>query len=319
MKRKVNRVGTGTLTVSLPMKWAEINSVQVGNEVEVTENGNQLILSTTQITKKPRTISFHIDSPLHRGARKFVYYAYKEGFDEVHLTFDDPKTLERVNSEVDNLIGFEIISQRKGSCTVKNVAAPLESTLPDLINKAFLITISMSEDILNAFKNDDNTALEDIELQELTQNKLSLASLRIINDGVKIKRIGPLYTLVSELEGVADYLKYICCYYKTKRVCLDPPIELLFKEFIATLKETYREFLVFDLETSHTLSIRKDYFCRSTGPKIMESCKKEHQALVSFLISAGLSACDVKREIFMMNMVRQESAKGIVDSIKILD
>lgn len=319
MKRKVNRVGTGTLTVSLPMKWAEINSVQVGNELEVTEEGNQLILSTTQVIKEPKTISFHIDSPLHRGARKFVYYSYKECFDEVHLTFDDQKTLERINKEVDNLIGFEIISQRKGSCTVKNVAAPLDRMLPDLINKSFLITISMGEDILNAFKNKDNAALEDIELQELTQNKLSLASLRIINGGVKIKRIGPLYTLVSELEGVADYLKYICIYYKNRRIYLDLQTELLFKEFIATLEEIYHEFLAFDLETSHTLSIRKNYFYRSTGPRIMESCKKEHRVLVSFLISAGLSVCDVKREIFMMNMVRPESAKGIVDSIKILD
>lgn len=318
MKRKVNKVGTGTLTVSLPMKWVEINNIQAGNELEVVEGGNQLTLSTVEILKEPRKVSFHVDAPLHRGARKFVYYSYKEGFDEVYLTFDDSKTLERINKEVDNLIGFEVVNQRKDSCVVKNVATPLDSTLPDLINKAFLITISMSEDIFNAFKNKDNESLKNIGLQELTQNKLSLASLRIMNvNGIKLKRLGPLYTLVSELEGVADYLKYICQYYKDKSIYFDSQTELFFKEVIITLKESYGEFRVFNLETSHNLSLKKDYFNSSIGPKLIENCKKEHKVLISFLISAGLSICDVKREIFMLNMIKSESAKGVFDSIKL--
>ena len=45
MKRKVNRVGQNTLTVSLPSKWVKENDVKQGDELEIIEEHNKILLS----------------------------------------------------------------------------------------------------------------------------------------------------------------------------------------------------------------------------------------------------------------------------------
>ena len=43
MKRKINAVGTGTLTVSLPNKWAQKYNLKKGDELNVAEEGGSLV------------------------------------------------------------------------------------------------------------------------------------------------------------------------------------------------------------------------------------------------------------------------------------
>ena len=42
MKRKVNRVGANTLTVSLPSKWAMKYGIKAGDEIEGNEEGKKI-------------------------------------------------------------------------------------------------------------------------------------------------------------------------------------------------------------------------------------------------------------------------------------
>ena len=46
MKRKIVKHGNSTLTVSLPSKWAKNNSLKQGDEIDVIENGKELILNS---------------------------------------------------------------------------------------------------------------------------------------------------------------------------------------------------------------------------------------------------------------------------------
>lgn len=48
MKRKVNLVGTNTLTVSLPTKWCQRNSVEKGTELYAAEHGRAITFSATE-------------------------------------------------------------------------------------------------------------------------------------------------------------------------------------------------------------------------------------------------------------------------------
>jgi len=318
MKRKVNRVGTGTLTISLPSKWTEQNHITLGSELEVKEEGGQITFSINEIKKGSKRISFHVDHPVHRGARKYLYYAYKEGFDEIEVTFDNPETLNRINREVKSLLGFEIIRQTEKSCLIKNVASPLDSTFPDLINKAFQMTVSMSEDILEAFKSKDYSSLAEISEQEMVQNKLIIACLRIINaNRFKIRNGGSLYTFVSILEGIADRMKYICQHYKDQQVPLDKEMEEYFEYYLATIKEAYEEFNVFDEEKALSNGVRKSHFYKDSCQNILIKCKTEHRLLVNFLNAAGLYVCDLRDEIYLLNKSRPEGTKGVFDSIQI--
>jgi len=57
MQRKLNQVGSGTLTVSLPSKWSKKNKLKKSDELEVTEIDNKLILSLDRQKQKTIDIS----------------------------------------------------------------------------------------------------------------------------------------------------------------------------------------------------------------------------------------------------------------------
>ncbi len=319
MKRKVNRVGTGTLTISLPSKWTEQNHIKLGSELEVKEEGGRIVFSTTEIKNTSKKISFVVDNPIHRGARKYLYYAYKEGYDEIEITVDGPETLARIVREVKSLLGFEIIRQTQNYCLIKNVASPLDSTFPDLLNKAFQMTVSMSEEVLKAFRNKEFSLLGDISEQEMVQNKLVNACLRMINaHQFRVRNCGSLYTLVSILEGIADRMKYICQHYKDKKIPLDKETEEYFEYYLATIREAYEEFHNFDEEKALSNGLRKSHFYKESYHNIIIKCKNEHRLLVNFTNAAGLYTCDLRDEIYLLNKSRPEGTKGVFDSVSLV-
>ena len=46
MKRKIVQHGSSSLTVSIPYKWIQKYNLNKGDEINIEENGNSLILSS---------------------------------------------------------------------------------------------------------------------------------------------------------------------------------------------------------------------------------------------------------------------------------
>ena len=60
MKRKLNRVGQNTLTVSLPSEWAKTHNLKPGDDIELMESGNTLTISKSKIPEK-REVTIEIN------------------------------------------------------------------------------------------------------------------------------------------------------------------------------------------------------------------------------------------------------------------
>ena len=48
MKRKIIKQGSGTLTISLPTNWAKLFKLKSGDEIDVTQEGKMLVVSTKE-------------------------------------------------------------------------------------------------------------------------------------------------------------------------------------------------------------------------------------------------------------------------------
>lgn len=311
MKRKINRVGQNTLTVSLPSTWIKTLNLKQGEDLEVIEEGDKLILGKTASKRESKKISYEIKLKSRWTVRKFLFSSYKNGYDEIEFHFKEPEILTIISEEVQNLLGFEIISQRKDYCLIKNVASPLKESFPDLVNKAFLVTISMAEDVFNAFKKGDNLALASIKLQESTQNKLCLASLRTLQEYKEMVDSTPTFTyfIISDLEAVADDLKYICDYYSQKKIFLDEKTELFFNNFLNLLKEIYNLYLKFDFKVH--LQMSKDKHIIWEGSNLIETAPTGQKTLISYLFSAYMKLFDINRETFYRDIEKsQEGMKN---------
>jgi len=213
MKRKVIQIANSTQLISLPRKWALKYAINKGDELEVTEQSNKLLITTEkEIEQNKITIDVKDLNP--RMIKWVLTAVYKEGYDEVEILFDDPNVMEVIQDRLRELLGFMIIEHSQKRCLVKSISQGIEQEFDVTLRRAFLVTISMADSILELLKKGDNEHLKEITRLESTNNQLTNFCQRILNKkGYKDpKKTNNLNIIISTVENIADSYKFICMY-----------------------------------------------------------------------------------------------------------
>lgn len=180
MKRKINRVGNNTLTVSLPSKWAKKYGLKPYDELEVLEEGNTLRIETKKGSGR-RSVSVNVSGLLPRLVDRFVVWCYLKGYDEVIIKYNSKETLNIIKNKVDELLGFEIIEREDGQCKIKMIAERLDFDFNVAFRKAFLILKEMAESCLSAYQADKKRELKELYLRDFEINQYCHFCLRELN------------------------------------------------------------------------------------------------------------------------------------------
>ena len=90
MKRKIIKQGISTLTISLPSKWVKQFNLEGGDEVEVIESDQNLIISTSQRIKA-KSITLDITGLPDKIVWRYFTALYMSGYDEILIRFSEPK------------------------------------------------------------------------------------------------------------------------------------------------------------------------------------------------------------------------------------
>lgn len=207
MKRKVIQISNSTQLVSLPREWCKSNNVKKGQEMEVIEDHNRIIMSTEANPKK-RSIVVDVSDLTPRLADRFLTRAYQEGYDELTIKFDKIEFGITLQNKVRELLGFDIFEQDKGKIIVKSISKKLDVDFELSLRRAFLILMDISETCLSAFKRGDKKTLENLHYRDLELNKFCYYCLRAINQGQYDeydKYI--LYYIIETLEDAGDDYK----------------------------------------------------------------------------------------------------------------
>jgi phosphate uptake regulator len=151
--------------------------------------------------------------------RRYISTLYKQGFDEIEITFEDSGVVDFIQKELEELLGFEIFNQTEKSCTLKNIAPGLDTEFDNILRRIFLMNVSIAKDSLEAIEGGNFDRLSDIARLEKTNNKLVIFCERLLNKkGYKDhKKLCFLYDLVNQLERVADEYRDICDYVNSNR------------------------------------------------------------------------------------------------------
>lgn len=165
MKRKINRVGVSTLTVSLPSKWVQKYSLKAGQEVELYEEGRVICISSHESIKKIKQAVINIDGFNSLMVKRLLNQLYISGVDEITITFSNSSVLDYKTGksvEIENLlnaiihrfIGIEIVSQTSSRIVLQNLLpiGNLENLGTIQKRSYFLI-----KEFLNEFINNLNT------------------------------------------------------------------------------------------------------------------------------------------------------------------
>jgi len=239
MKRKVVRHGSATLTVSLPSKWVKANNIKNGDEIEVYEKERSLLISTDKEPSKQK-MEVTIKGP-DDFARRYINIPYILGYDEVKVFFEDSAVITLIGSELQFLLGFEIIDQGKNSLTIKNIASGEEEEFDNVSRRFFFSILSMAKEGLEALENKEYDVLKNVADFEENNTRLFNFCQRILNKkGYKDQRMtSSIYSIISFLEQISDSYERICKYCYDKR---PSPIQ----EIIKFYKKTNELFMLFN-------------------------------------------------------------------------
>ncbi len=166
MKRKVNRVGVNTLTVSLPSKWAKENHVNVGDEVGVEVKEREIVI-TPDGKRNLNSVSLDINNFNNVIINKFLMELYRQGVDRITLRFKNNKfhdyksktdkfidkyILDQINKR---FIGLEVISKTSNQIVLQNLMPYEEHEKIDVIkNRIYFLTKEFLEEFLESMGKD---------------------------------------------------------------------------------------------------------------------------------------------------------------------
>lgn len=257
MKRKIVQHGSSSLTVTLPIKWAEKFNLKKGDELNVEESGPILMVSTEQEIASPKKEFSAVESGIF--TKNNLSHLYQLGYDEIEIRFEDPKTLDDIKERISDCIGFVIIDQKPNKVYIKSIATTIESEFDTLLRKAFQITNEMAKNLLDVLGKGDYSKLKEIRNMELLNNRFTDVCIRILNKkGYKVpKRTMQIYEVVKNIERIADEFKYICDLFFGYGKKIDKAVLESLKEAVDYYLDFYNMFYKFDIKLKEKIYLNR--------------------------------------------------------------
>jgi phosphate uptake regulator len=162
MKRKLVKQGAATLMISLPAKWLKKFKLDKGDEIDLEERDNSLLLFPDIKDIKKET-EINISKLTESSIRTIITNAYRLGYDKIKINFQDKRVISIIQDIVENnLIGFEIMKKSQNSCEIENITEPSFDQFENIFKKIFANIDELFEIAQNMLKG-EKQEFEDTE------------------------------------------------------------------------------------------------------------------------------------------------------------
>lgn len=277
--RKIQTVGGGTYTVSLPKDWAESEGITTGDTVNLHTHIDGILTLQAQEREDdtPVRIAIQIDhadaEPLERTLRA----AYATGAKEVQLNAVDGFTTDQrhvINQIARNLTGVSVIEKSESKISVRTLLDTEEVSVRQSVRQLKFVALSMHRDAMAAVTGDTNPGnLADRDdqadrLYAMIDRSFArgLARLDEVDAlGLTRSELFELWGTTRELERVADHAEGIA----TVATEIDDSIEESTTDEIREIAQRAREIIAdavsviigdADVETAQQTLTARDQF-----------------------------------------------------------
>ncbi|MFP4112013.1 MAG: AbrB/MazE/SpoVT family DNA-binding domain-containing protein [Candidatus Woesearchaeota archaeon] len=209
MRRKIIQISVNTNVVSLPSEWCKNHGLKKGDEIELREEGPELVITTEKAIEEP---IYHVDISGKPGMIKRILGAiYKIGYDHVKIsynTYEEKATCEEVIEQ--EFIGFEIVDfdSEKKIIIAKKIAEENIDGFDNVLKRLFFLIKYIGNEAVSAFKDKNafSQRIGSLIAKDNEVNKLSDFTRRMINKKgfSRLRRLPPLYFIAEQLEKIGD-------------------------------------------------------------------------------------------------------------------
>lgn len=281
MKRKVIQIAGSTHLISLPKAWIKGLGIKKGDEMDIEEQGNKIVVSTEK-SGVPKKVTISPDT-LGRFHPNYLSAAYHIGYEDVQIIYDDEATLQKVQDRIGNCIGYEIVNQGDNFCNIKSISQVSMNEFDQILRKVFLLLLTMGDNIVEVLKDKKYSRLKEVRVLEVTNNKLTDFCKRVLNvRGYKDhNKLTIIYTIVMYLEQVADEYRDICDALMNRKTKLPPQMLTDFKEVGQLFKDFYESFYKFEKSKIESVFMKAQPLRQKLLNKMMKAGPEERLVLHS--------------------------------------
>lgn len=216
MKRRVVKHGPATYIVSLPSNWVKKYDIKKGDEIDIEENGNTLVINSKSVTKE-FSIKKDMSGLPPRYVDRFLARAYQKGYDKINIIHNDLELLDAIKNKIPELMGYEVMEQNDKTCLIVSISNRLNIDFENSLRRAFLIVKEMIKETKGFYIENKSLELGNIYLKDLEVNRMCYFCLRQINKKEYINKEDTreyhiLYYLIEVLEDLGDSIKSLANY-----------------------------------------------------------------------------------------------------------
>jgi phosphate uptake regulator len=279
MKRKIMKLGPATLVISLPSKWARKQEIKPGDEIDLEEQENSLILRLKEDVKNTKEI---IDiRNINKLYKRIFASRYLKGVDEIEIHFDTQEKSRAIQKRVDDMIGMEVIEQGKDKIIVKDLSGQNQDNFDNILKRILFLLNSLSDESLKAIQKRE-TDLEYLEDLEKNMNRFTDYCFRILNKKghTDYRETAVLYCILFLLEDIGDEYKKFLAYINIHKLELSNESIKIFEHINNLTKNLQKLFLKFSYEDAIAFAEARDKIISMISKKKID--KKEFIVLNHF-------------------------------------
>ena len=135
------------MMISLPSKWIKKFNLKKGDEVDVSEYKDSIVIKKQGIEGKKQT-EIKAEKETESILRTLLVNAYRSGYDKVLIRYKGEKQFEELKKTIKNyVLGYDITKKEKDFCIVESITDPSPDQFDAITNKIFfnikeLITVT---------------------------------------------------------------------------------------------------------------------------------------------------------------------------------
>ena len=280
MKRKVIKLGQGGNVISLPKSWIDKKGIKTGDEIDISEVNEDLLVSST--SRKKQEIELILNEKNKNDIKAILTHLYRMGYDSIKLTEIDNQNLKEIEEIVSTLLlGFEITKSGTTECLIENVSEPAENKYESLLGKILIIIAETHKIINENFKKEEFKDIVEIEKMKNQSDKLVLFCRRVLTKEIYRKNRVTQWELLTFLMHIQHTYYYLYQYISNSKTKTDKKIISLFIDlgnYLSLFNEAYSKK---DINRIHEINSLKSKFQFGECLKAIEESKGKNAVILS--------------------------------------
>jgi phosphate uptake regulator len=282
MNRKLIKQGKGGLTVYLPKGWIERKHLKPGDEVRIDDTDAGLLIGSA--VKKKQELVFDIGNIEPKKLRVILTHMYRVGYDKIFLKNVSPTAQAEIKSIVaERLLGFEVTSKTKSSCTIENISEPTEEKYEVLLRRCFLMVKEMQQIIKEDANKSNFSRLKEAEELMKGQDRFVYFCRRVLFKERYVKSPMIQWELLTFIMHFQHTYYYLYTYASKNHAKPNKDVKDLLKNLEDYFNLFYEAYFKRDIDKVYRMNTLSNRYQFGQCLTSLEKSKSRNTVLISYI------------------------------------